>query len=101
MALERRGNNLYYYQKERRGGRVVSVYSGKGEMALLFHQLAQCTREEEEIKRKVVLEELEKLTRPDALIDEFGDEVHALESVLYLLNGYHQHSRSWRRLRRK
>ena len=39
MWLERRGNDLYYYEKERDGDKVRSRYSGKGETAYLFHQL--------------------------------------------------------------
>ena len=31
MALERRGNGYYFYEKKRIGNRVVSIYSGDGE----------------------------------------------------------------------
>ena len=49
MALELRGNNLYYYSKEREGAKVRSAYSGKGEFALLLHQLSLLKNEEKEL----------------------------------------------------
>ena len=55
MGLEWRGTNLYYYEKERNGDKVRSVYSGKGEMAYLLHQMNLWKKREKtaEKQRKV------------------------------------------------
>lgn len=39
MGWEQRGNNSYYYKKEREGSRVKSVYVGRGEIAHMVAQL--------------------------------------------------------------
>ena len=36
MAWEQRGNNSYYYKKEREGSHVKSVYVGRGEIAKMI-----------------------------------------------------------------
>ena len=97
MALEWRGNNLYYYEKERRNGRVVSVYSGRGEIAQLLHQCKRLEREEETIRRSLVLEERENCEQVNSIVESFDEEVRALEESLFLINGYRKHSRTWRR----
>lgn len=97
MGLEWRGNNLYYYEKERRDDRVVSVYSGRGEIAQLLHHLKRLEREEETIKRNLVLEERKNCEQVNSIVESFGEQVRALEESLFLINGYHQHSRTWRR----
>jgi hypothetical protein len=38
MGWEQRGNNSYYYKKEREGSRVKSVYVGRGEVAHMISQ---------------------------------------------------------------
>jgi hypothetical protein len=39
MGWERRGNATYYYTKQRRGAKVVSIYHGRGELAELAVRL--------------------------------------------------------------
>ena len=39
MGWEQRGNNRYYYRKEREGSRVKSVYVGRGEIADMISQI--------------------------------------------------------------
>jgi len=39
MGWERRGNNQYYYKKEREGSRVKSVYVGCGEIAHMVSEI--------------------------------------------------------------
>ena len=68
MGWEKRGNNQYYYKKEREGSRVKSVYVGRGEMA---HMIS--TFESSSV-------ELEKLTRAKRSIEAV--ESDKLEVVL-------------------
>lgn len=99
MGLERRGNNLYMYTKERRGDRVVSVYSGKGEFAYLLNLLKQERKEEAMLERLTFQNEKQKHEALDPLIDYFSKEAKAAEEALFLLNGYHEHTRQWRKKR--
>src|SRR4030095_12047693 len=99
MGLERRGNKLYLYGKERRGARVVSVYSGKGEIAFLFNQLERHRGEEARVEREVIRQERRKHEQVDRLIAAFCQGVRAVEDSIFLVSGYHQHSRTWRRKR--
>jgi hypothetical protein len=46
MALEKRGNNFYYYEKIREGDKVRSVYSGKGETAYFLDLMRQWKNDE-------------------------------------------------------
>ena len=101
MGLERRGNNLYYYRKERRGDRVVSVYQGKGEIATLMHTWDKLRRQE----GNSALYELEEVRRKNEEVDEvlnrLAVETRAMETALFLINGYREHSRQWRKQRTK
>ncbi len=46
MALEKRGNGYYYYEKKRIANRVVSVYCGGGELAG-FREILDLDRQDE------------------------------------------------------
>ena len=69
MGLELRGNGSYYYRKERRGGRVVSVYAGCGLGAALGAELdaATCADRAQERARRGEIE------AADQAIDELGE----------------------------
>lgn len=103
MALERRGNGLYFYKKERRGSRVVSIYSGGGSLAQCFHILDQADREEarleKESKKKSFEAEKQRHDEIDQVIESFCNEAEAFEDALFLVNGYHVHQRQWRKTR--
>jgi len=99
MGLERRGNGIYYYRKERRGDRVVSVYQGKGEMAHLMHAWDQIKRQEADGARYELENAKTKFTALDEQIEELEAEVRAVETALFLINGYREHSRQWRKQR--
>jgi hypothetical protein len=101
MGLERRGNNFYFYEKERRGNRVYSVYSGKGDTALLLSRLNECRREENEGVRDSFRLEAQKHEHIDRLVEQFCESARSLETAMFLINGYHQHSRQWRRKQTK
>ena len=103
MGLERRGNGLYFYRKERRGKRVVSIYSGGGYLAQCFDILDQQRREEDWLEKKSKKESFEaekqKLSEIDQIVESFGRKADVLAEALFLINGYHKHSRQWRRKR--
>lgn len=103
MGLEWRGNNLYYYEKERSGGRVRSVYSGKGELAYLLLQsnLWRKRDEAEEKQRKNNEKEqmMQKEEAIDAEIETVSEIAKLLTDAYFLANGFHQHKRQWRKKR--
>ncbi len=75
MALERRGNNLYFYKKERRGKRVISIYSGGGYLAQCFHTLNQADRQEEAINKERTRKEFEIEKNNQEQIDRLIESV--------------------------
>ncbi len=103
MGLELRGNNVYLYRKERRGKRVVSVYVGKGDFAILLNRAAKLDVEkatlQERRERRDLEEEMESQDALDHRIDELCADASTISAAFHLANGYHEHARSWRRKR--
>lgn len=103
MALETRGNRSYYYKKHRIGKRVISEYCGGGEIGGLMHLLDQRQQEEawleKETKRQSFEAEKQRQDEIDHLIDHACGNAESLTDALFLINGYHKHSRQWRRKR--
>lgn len=101
MALERRGNGYYYYEKKRIGNRVVSIYSGGGEMAWIRQILNQDRQDEARLEAKKTKRSFEaerqRQDEVDLGIDTFCADVKAFEDTIFLINGYHVHERQWRR----
>ncbi len=100
MAWETRGNRSYLYQKERCGGKVKSIYVGRGEAALLIDQCENVRRQKAEIERT-------KENRQKVKIEAIDDRINALSAInqslvdaLFLINGFHQHKRQWRKKRK-
>lgn len=96
MGWERRGNGLYYYRKERSGGRVVSRYAGSGEVGQAIAQLQesdtamwQALREQEQRERETE-RQLEQQGR------ELESLCRALVAAHLLTAGYHTHKGQWR-----
>jgi uncharacterized SAM-dependent methyltransferase len=96
MPWETRGGRRYFYRKERRGGRVFSVYEGGG----LGGQLAEARAEEE---RKTRAQSRAELRREMAHQDAIDVKVEASWKVaeraaraLLEAAGFHQHKRQWR-----
>lgn len=103
MALERRGNGYYYYEKKRIGNRVVSVYSGGGEYARIMQILNQDRQDEARLeadaKKRAFDAEKQRQAEVDRLIESACEDAKAFEDALFLTNGYHIHERQWRRRR--
>ena len=99
MGLEKRGNNYYYYRKERMGSRVVSIYEGKGLFAQLMARMEGAREEEESVKRERRAAEKTEQQEIDRNIDAACYKVSICVDALFLTMGYRQHSRTWRRKR--
>lgn len=101
--MELRGNGHYYYEKERNGDKVRSVYAGKGEIALILHQMRLWKKEEEsyekERKNSERLRERQTETELENLVESFADLSKILTDAFFLTNGFHQHKRQWRKKR--
>ena len=97
MGWEERNGNRYYYQKERRGGKVVSVYVGRGELARLVAQMDRGRRLEREQKRQRFETMKEELLRQRDRVREVQKAIRALERATLLRNGYHTHKGQWRK----
>jgi hypothetical protein len=99
MGWEDRNGISYYYRKERVGGRVRSVYAGRGETANLIAQFEAMQSDEREEKRLLALMERERVQEQDAELDALGDLIGELAAATLIAHGYHQHKREWRRRR--
>ena len=96
MGWEQRGNNLYYYRKEREGSRVKSTYVGKGEIAHLISQFQTSSTAVERIARANRLPESKKT---EAVLDLASELIQLSTQAALLTAGFHTHKRQWRRKR--
>jgi hypothetical protein len=100
MAWERRGNNgLYYYRKRREGGRVISEYIGRGELAKAIATLDALDRERRELEREAWRLEREEILEHGRMVDQAGDTVRMLTRAWLVAHGYRAHRGQWRRKR--
>lgn len=100
MGWEKRGNNEYYYQKERIDGRIKSVYVGQGELAYLIARYDQINSTKMELERINKNREKEEFQELNNFIDEISEINKDLVDALFIINGYHQHKRQWRKKRK-
>jgi hypothetical protein len=100
MGWEQRGNNSYYYKKEREGSRVKSTYVGCGEMAHMISKFEANSAELERLLRAKELIELQELQRIEAAIDRALELVQLFTEASLLTAGFHTHHRQWRRKRK-
>jgi len=100
MAYENRGNNIYYYKKEREGKRVVSKYYGKGEFASLIAQMNELEADSRDHKRYEEQHRRKKAEEFEKELVEIEVAFNDLITAHLLTNGYHQtDSREWRKKR--
>jgi len=100
MGWETRRGKLYYYEKTREGGRVVSKYLGAGVFGQIAAGMNQEAREERQRQR-------DRLKMECAALDSLGDNITALcegidtlARATLILAGYHRHDRGhWRKRR--
>jgi hypothetical protein len=96
MGLEIRNGRTYFYRKIREGTKVRSVYEGGGFIASLHARRADEEKFRKEIERKTLEAELTEL---EVMVENALRTGKTALTALYLANGYHTHSRSWRRKR--
>ena len=99
MGWEQRGNNSYYYKKEREGSKVKSVYVGRGEMARMISQLQSKSPLLEKLARTIKSPDELKLKKAEAALDQATDLIQLTTQAALLTAGFHTHKRQWRRMR--
>lgn len=99
MGWEKRGNNLYYYQKIRDGGRVVSVYVGRGKQAEMITSLDALSRQQRALSRKKCRLERDRIDAVDRMVRDVEDVILTLTRAALLASGCHTHHGTWRRRR--
>ena len=101
MGLEQRGNGIYYYQKKRRGSRVVSEYVGRGELAQFAALINDREKRDRERMRETMREPHATEEHADELLLEFEKMVQVLTRGYLIAQGCHTHKGQWRRKREK
>jgi hypothetical protein len=99
MGWEQRGNNSYYYKKEREGSRVKSVYVGCGEFAHMVAQLQSTSPLLEKLARTMKSPEVIKAEKAEAAFDQASELIQLTTQAVLLAAGFHSHHRQWRRKR--
>ncbi len=97
MGMETRGNNRYYYRKERQGPRVVSTYFGTGATAELIAQCEFWRKAEEHQERAAVKREKQRIKEQAALVLSTESDVRDLVKAVLIACGFYQHKRQWRK----
>jgi hypothetical protein len=101
MGIEQRGNGLYYYRKERRAGRVVSVYAGCGLLGTLASELDAERRAEQEYKRKQERAARGEIERQDKAVRELSQIAQTVARAVLLAEGCHTHKGQWRKCKKQ
>jgi len=99
MGWEQRGNNSYYYKKERDGSRVKSVYVGRGEIAKMVSDIQSSSRFLERLASSTHSLEAIKLEEAKAALEQASDLVRLITQAALLSAGFHTHKRQWRKKR--
>ena len=99
MGWEQRGNNSYYYKKEREGSRVRSVYVGRGEIAHMVSKLQSSSFVLEKFARTMKSPDVIKAEKAEAALEQACDLIQLITQAALLAAGYHTHHRQWRRQR--
>lgn len=100
MGWEQRGENRYYYRKERSSTSVKSVYVGRGEMAHMISKFEASSGEVEKLLRVKKLMEAQEAQRIEATLDRAVELVQLFTEATLLTAGFHTHRRQWRRKRK-
>lgn len=99
MGWEMRNGKRYYYQKERHGNKIVSLYWGSSDTAQLAALVDSEARVQREAEQAAMCAVLDRLKTPQALLDYHTALQNAVRAVLTMA-GYHQHKRGEWRLQR-
>jgi hypothetical protein len=99
MGWKRIGNHEYFHTSRREGGRVVTEYDGRGELAALCARLDDVGRKKREDQRAREKAEREAAAQQDREFREWYEAVETLAAAAMLAAGYHNHHGQWRRRR--
>jgi hypothetical protein len=99
MGWEQRGNNQYYYRKEREGSHVKSVYVGREEIAQTVAQLQSTSPLLEKVARTLKSPDEIKFEKAEAALDQASNPIQLITQATLLTAGCHTHHRQWRRKR--
>ena len=101
MAIERKGNNVYYYRTRRVGNRFVRDYYGSGAAARLAAARFEIAREEKQRRRDRDAAQIQQICGMD---DDLGASMNALDNFVHAVmyaSGFRFRARVWRRYRGK
>jgi hypothetical protein len=96
MPWETRGGRSYYYRKERRGGRVFSVYEGGGLGGQLAEARETAEREKRAQSRAELRREMARQDAIDAQVEASWKVAERAARALLEAAGFHRHKRQWR-----
>ena len=99
MGWEQRGNNSYYYKKERVGSKVKSVYVGRGDVAQMSSQIQANSPLLERLARTIKSPETIKHEKAEASLEQVTDLVQLLTQATLVAASFHTHHGQWRRRR--
>jgi hypothetical protein len=99
MAIEFRGNQIYYYRKVWARGTCYSEYVGAGYLGALCAQLDEHDRWQLKAERHKLRQAIAEQDEIDNQIDELGQRLDELVTAALLVAGYHRHKRQWRKAR--
>ena len=96
MGWEQRGNNRYYYKKEREGSKVKSIYVGRGEMA---HMISQFQASSTVLERLTRAKQAVELNKTESVFELAVELIQMVAHAALLSAGFHTHKRQWRKKR--
>lgn len=104
MGLETRGGRMYFYRKERRDGRPVSVYCGspgndEGRLWLSLARIDHSRRVQEAADRARAMAPIAQLRAGEVEARELAEQARELAALALLAAGYHSHKGTWRKRR--
>jgi hypothetical protein len=99
MGWELRHGRRYFYSAEKRAGRVVKIYRGRGRIGELAEALELEARRQRADREEALRAERSRTGRADRAMDDL-DRACALAIRASLIGaGYHQVNYAWRRRR--
>lgn len=99
MGWERRRNGMYYYEKQRKGKRVVSRYIPGKVHAQKEAELQRLTEERRQYEKKEEQQRRKELAAIEKEAGTVEDSINRLLTALLAANGYHTRKGEWRKRR--
>ncbi len=99
MGWELRNGKRYYYNKIRRGRRVVSEYVGTSEFAEFWFEWDRRDRVEKVLSRTIWKEQKDEVKKLNKDFIELEKVINGMTRASLLTSGYHAHKGQWRKKR--